>query len=144
LVGAIAQSTYVFRDQVAARAPQIRPFLVEACARLDCNISLPAQIEYVTIESNELQTLPAKDMFLLSILVRNHSQTVQQWPNIELTLNDANDRPNARRVFAPRDYLTSAQVVSAGIESASEQPIKIYLELAQLRASGYRVYLFYP
>ena len=141
----IAQSAYIFRDQIAARFPETRPILIDACSYLDCQVGLPAQIESVSIESSELQTVSANDnTFALTVLLRNQGATEQAWPYIELTLNDANEKPIARRVFVPREYLPSPQDQSRGFAPDSEQPIKVFFELSQLNASGYRVYLFYP
>jgi predicted Zn finger-like uncharacterized protein len=145
LVGLLAQGGYVFRDQIAAWFPQSKPVLSEICARLDCQLGLPAQIESVSIESNELQTIAAdNNTFTLSVLLRNHGAVAQAWPHIELTLNDTNEQAIARKVFQPRDYLASMQEAGKGFGPKSEQPVKIHFALSQLKASGYRVYLFYP
>ena len=145
LLGLLAQSAYVFRDRIAAWIPESKPILTEACARLGCQVGLPAQIESVSIESSELQTLAAdSNTFALTVLLRNHGATEQAWPNIELTLNDNNEKPIARRVFLPREYLAEPADAKRGFAARSEQPVKIHFELAQLKASGYRVYLFYP
>jgi hypothetical protein len=85
-----------------------------------------------------------QNTFVLTTLLRNRSAIVQAWPNIELTLNDANEKAIVRRVFMPRDYLLSAQDVTKGFAANWEQPIKLFFEVSQLKASGYRVYLFYP
>jgi predicted Zn finger-like uncharacterized protein len=145
LVGLLAQGAYVFRDQIAAWFPAAKPALSQACVPFGCQVGLPAQIESVSIESSELQTLAAEsNTFALTVLLRNHSATEQAWPNIELTLNDNNEKPIARRVFIPRDYLAEPADAKKGFAARSEQPVKIHFELAQLKASGYRVYLFYP
>jgi predicted Zn finger-like uncharacterized protein len=141
----IAQSAYVFRNQIAAWFPQVQPLLVDACARVGCQVGLPAQIDAVSIESSELQALAANgNTFSLTVLLRNHGATPQAWPNIELTLNDTDEKALARRVFIPREYLPSLQEFSKGLAARSEQPIKLYFELSQLKAAGYRVYVFYP
>lgn len=140
-----AQSAYVFRDRIAAWFPQTKPLLAEACARLGCQVGLPTQIDEVSIESSELQTLTANaNTFSLTVLLRNHGATEQAWPHIELTLNDNNEVPIARRVFTPREYLATAGTIKSGFAARSEQPVKLFFELSQLKASGYRVYLFYP
>jgi predicted Zn finger-like uncharacterized protein len=145
LVGLIGQAAYTFRNQFSAWLPQATPMLVEACARIGCEIEFPAQIDAVSIESSELQTLPPnQNTFVLNSLLRNRSSITQAWPNIELTLNDANEKAIARRVFAPREYLVSANDLNKGFGANSEQQIKVFFELSQLKASGYRVYLFYP
>jgi hypothetical protein len=106
---------------------------------------LPKQIATVSIESSELQALGANnDTFALNTLLRNYSSTLQEWPYIELTLNDANEKPLLRRVFKPTDYLNNAEDVRRGFAATSERPVKLTFELAQVNASGYRVYVFYP
>lgn len=145
LIGALAQSAYTFRDQLAAWFPQTKPLLSRACAYIGCQIGLPMQIESVSIESSELQALaPDQNTFSLVALLRNRGETVQAWPNIELTLNDTDEKVLARRVIMPRDYLPSSQEISKGFAPKSEQSIKLFFELTRLKASGYRVYLFYP
>ncbi|HWX02605.1 DUF3426 domain-containing protein [Collimonas sp.] len=145
LLALAGQSTYFFRDQLAARMPQLKPVLTSACAKLGCSVGLPMKIDSISFEANELQALdPARNLFSLNLLLRNHSDTVQAWPNIELTLNDANEKPIARRVFAPHDYLNPSANLAQGFASDQEQPVKVTFELLQLKASGYRVYLFYP
>ncbi|RJF97767.1 DUF3426 domain-containing protein [Noviherbaspirillum saxi] len=141
----IAQAAYVFRDQIAAHIPQAQPILAAACARSGCQVGLPSRVDSVSIESSELQTLAAdSNTFSLTVLLRNHGSTVQAWPSIELTLNDNAEKPVVRRVFQPRDYLASTKELERGFAPASEQPLKLYFELSQLKAAGYRVYLFYP
>lgn len=141
----LTQAAYTFRNPLAARFPQIAPALAAGCTIIGCRVELPAKIDAVSLESSELQALPSsRNAFVLTSLLRNRSATVQAWPNIELTLNDINEKAIARRVFAPRDYLLSAQEVTKGFAANSEQPVKLFFELTQLKASGYRVYLFYP
>ena len=145
LLGLLVQSAYVFRNQIAAWLPQTKPLLVQACTRIGCQVGLPMQIDAVSIESSELQALSAdSNSFSLTVLLRNHSATAQAWPNLELTLNDAAEKPLVRRVFLPRGYLPNAQEFNQGFASRSEQTVKLFFELAQLKAAGYRVYVFYP
>jgi predicted Zn finger-like uncharacterized protein len=145
LLALTGQATYIFRNLIAARYPQTKQPLVQACAMLGCRIEFPTQIESLSIESGELQALPHnKNVFSFTTLLRNRSATVQSWPSIELSLTDANEKTLARRVFGPRDYLTAAGDLGKGFAPNSEQPVKLYFALNQLKASGYHVYLFYP
>ncbi len=143
-LAALAQGTYLFRNQIAGQFPQTKSLLTQLCDVFACRIDLPAQIAAVSIESSELQTLAeSKESFVLTTLLRNYSDSLQTWPHIELTLNDANEKPLLRRVFAPADYLSAAEV-RAGFAANSEYAVKLSFELTQIKASGYRVYLFYP
>ena len=144
-IGALAQATYTFRNQIAARLPQSKPALIAACAIAGCKIEWPTQIDLLTIESSELQALPNNsNTFSLTLLLRNHGSSTEAWPNIQLTLNDENERAVVRRIFIPREYLGSAAEMEKGFPDNTEQTAKVFFTLAQLKASGYRVYLFYP
>jgi predicted Zn finger-like uncharacterized protein len=144
LLAALTQGAYAFRNQLAALLPPLKPLLALGCGALDCRIDLPKQIDSVTIESSELQALaPEKNTFALSVLLRNRSSTIEAWPDIELTLNDASEQPLVRRVFRPRDYLPAAQNEAEGFAANTEQPLRMYFELATPKAAGYRIYLFY-
>ena len=139
------QIVHHFRVQLAAASPAASTMLAGVCRLAGCTVGLPAHIEMVTIESSELQALPGNtDTFTLLALLRNRSATRQQWPHIELTLNDANEAAVARRVIAPRDYLPAGQDPAEGFAPNSEQPARLVFNLTQVKAAGFRVYLFYP
>lgn len=141
----VVQTALYYRDQIAARLPGTAPGLVRLCNLLGCTVGLPAQIETVSIESSELQVLSSsQNTYALVALLRNRSSVNQFWPAIELTINDSEDRPAVRRVFAPADYLSAGQTTAQGLLSNSEQPVRLVLTLLQGKAAGYRVYLFYP
>ncbi|APA66864.1 DUF3426 domain-containing protein [Janthinobacterium sp. 1_2014MBL_MicDiv] len=139
----VLQVMTTFRNPLAAQFPQWKPTLAALCSLSGCQVDLPAQIEALAIEQGELQTLKEQTFSYVSLL-RNHSRSVQAWPSIELTLNDANDKPVLRRVIAPRDYLPANIDVAKGLAPRSEQTIKVYFALDQLTASGYHIAIFYP
>jgi predicted Zn finger-like uncharacterized protein len=134
-----------FRVPLAAQSPAAATLLTAGCRLFGCTVGLPAQIDMVTIESSELQALPGSaDTFTLLALLRNRSTVRQQWPHLELTLIDANEAPVARRIIAPRDYLSSSQNADEGFAPNSEQSARLVFSLAQVKAAGFRVYVFYP
>ncbi len=144
LLGALlAQGVTTFRNVLAARLPQLTPALVSACAVLGCRIELPTQIDMLSVETGELQTLGGGN-FAYATLLRNQSGLAQAWPHIELVLSDANDKAQLRRVFAPRDYLPVAVDREHGFGPHSEQPVRFYFALNQVKASGYHIAIFYP
>ncbi|MDP3668248.1 MAG: DUF3426 domain-containing protein [Telluria sp.] len=139
----LVQGVTTFRNVLAAQFPQLTPALGSACALLGCRVELPSQIEALSVETGELQALGA-DTFSLTTLLRNQSRLVQAWPSLELALTDANDKPLLRRVFSPAEYLPPAIAPAKGFAARSEQPVKLHFELKQLKASGYRIAIFYP
>lgn len=141
----LAQSAYIFRSPLAAWLPESKPYLQQACKLLQCQVNLPAQIEQITVESNELQALaPDRNVFLLVMQIQNHSSIVQAWPTVELVLNDAKDKAVLQRVFGPDEYLSEKDKLAKGFTAGSDQNIKLYFELPKLKAAGYHVSVFYP
>lgn len=139
------QSLYALRNPLAAWFPELKPGLAQACLTLHCRLQMPAQIEHITIESNELTTLSEeRHVFMLALQLQNHSNTLQSWPVVELVLNDARDKAVLQRAFTPAEYLPAKTDSAKGFPAASEQNLKIYFELPKLKAAGYRVAVFYP
>lgn len=141
----LLQALYLWRNQVAAWLPPVRPLLSAVCAKLHCTVGLPTNIEQLSLESSELQLVPPnQNIYTLSLLLRNRGYAAQAWPYMELTLNDGDEKAITRRVFTPREYLSSPRLVDDGFGGESEQQVKLTFELSQPAASGYRIYLFFP
>ena len=141
----LLQSTYYWRNQLAVAVPPLLPMLNGMCAAFHCTVGLPAEIDRLSLESNELQVVPPnQNIYALSLVLRNRSDTPQAWPYIELTLNNDDEKPVVRRVFRPREYLAKPQQPDNGIAGESEQQIKLTFELNDVLVSGYHIYLFYP
>ena len=81
---------------------------------------------------------------VLTATLRNSAAFAQSHPALELTLTDLQDQPLARRVLAVQDYLDRSTGVEAGFQGNSELPLKVYMEASSLKATGYRLYLFFP
>jgi predicted Zn finger-like uncharacterized protein len=139
----LAQAATTFRNDLAARFPGMKPALTAVCALLGCRVELPARIENLAIETGDLQTL-GNGTYILSTLLHNQALFAQAWPAIELALTDTNDKPLLRRVFTPAEYLPPGVAPAAGFAARTEQPVKLYFQLDQLKPSGYRIAVFYP
>jgi hypothetical protein len=139
----LAQAAAAFRGELAARFPAAKPALASMCAVLRCRLELPARIDNLAIETGELQSL-GPDTYVLTTLLHNQASLAQAWPDIELALTDANDKPLVRRVFAPADYLPKGAAPAAGFGAHAELPVKLYFQLDQLKPSGYHIAVFYP
>lgn len=141
----LLQSLYYWRNPLAEAVPQVRPMLNGMCVALHCTVGLPAEIERLSLEANELQVVPPnQNVYALTVVMRNRGNSAQAWPHLELTLNNDDEKAVVRRVFRPRDYLANAGLIDNGIAADSEQQIKLNFELKDALVSGYRIYLFYP
>lgn len=147
LLALVLQAMVSFRDVLAARYPALRPALVSTCALFGCQVGLPARPDALVIETGELITLGG-NAYTLNTVLRNGGDLALAWPSIELTLNDADDKPLVRRVFGPRDYAPRMANASAdnfaGFGARAEQPVKIHFRLEGLEPSGYHIAVFYP
>jgi len=139
----LAQAVISFGSVLAARYPQTKPALAEACNLLQCQVTLPAQIDALSIETGELQTV-GNDLFSLSTTLRNSSNLLQTWPHIELALTDTANKAVVRRVIAPQEYLPPRTDLRRGFAAHYEQPVKVYFQLKGVSASGYNIAIFYP
>lgn len=144
VLGLIAQLSYLLRNEIAAHSPEAAHYLRAACRRIGCTITLPAQIEALSIESRQLQALPDQaNHFELVILLRNVSTTSQAWPALDLQLNDAIGQADIRKIFRPADFLKASEI-RAGIPAASEREIRLRFELRGDPAYGFNIRIFHP
>lgn len=145
LLVSIAQAAYFFRVDLAARLPVLKPALVSYCRLLKCTVPLPQNTDLMSIESSNLEADPAhENQIVLNALLRNRAPYPQAFPNLELTLNDTQDNALARRVFRPADYLPPLESETLGLLPQHEISVRLYLETADLRPTGYRLALLYP
>jgi predicted Zn finger-like uncharacterized protein len=142
------QVAYRFRSELAASSPEARSPLQALCAPLGCQVPLPRRPELMSIDASELQADTRREgLIVLNAVIRNRARFPQDFPALELTLTDEVDRPVVRRVLAPRDYLepaTRTQLIERGIGPGAEASLRVYLDTTRARATGYRLYLFYP
>ena len=141
----LAQAAYQYRSAIVLLVPEAKPYAAALCATLGCDLPLPRRIELISIDASDLQadtTNPS--VMVLTATLKNRAIFNQQHPSLELTLTDAQDQPVVRRVLAPPDYLGKTANAQAGFGANAEIAIKVFIEGSQVKATGYRLYLFYP
>ncbi len=141
----LLQLAYLWRADLAARVPVSKPLLQTLCGWLSCELGLPQNSELISIESSNLEADANNSQLIsLNVLLRNRANYPLALPNLELTLNDTQERALARRFFKPTEYLAPSQQAEAGIPTNQEINVKVWLELQGLNPSGYRLVLIYP
>ena len=141
----LAQAAYHYRSAITLLFPETKPYAGALCASLGCELPLPRRIELMSIEASDLQADTTNpNVMVLSATLKNRAIFNQQHPLLELTLTDAQDQPVVRRVLAPQDYLGKAVNTQTGFAANTETAIKVFIEGSQVKATGYRLYLFYP
>lgn len=148
IVAMAGQVAYRFRAELAAAWPAAREPLREGCRALGCEVSLPRRPELMSIDSSELQADARREgLIVLNAVIRNRARFPQDYPALELTLTDEGDRAVLRRVLSPRDYLERNRadaLAREGIAGGAEAALRVLLDTSRTRATGYRLYLFYP
>jgi len=144
LAGALGQTAYFLRTEIAAHYPPMRPWLEQACRHLACVVELPRQADLLSIEDSDLQddAEHAGVLVLVSALY-NRAPYPQAYPLLELTLTDTYDKPVLRRTFAPQEYLPAGTDIKAGIAAGGEIRSRLPLEVAGEKPAGYRLYVRY-
>ena len=142
------QAVYRYRAELAVLVPAARMPLDATCRLFRCQVPLPRRPDLMSIETSDLQADARREgLIVLNAVLRNRARFPQDYPALELTLTDEGDRPLLRRVLLPRDYLDSARLaplVAQGIAPGGEASLRVFLDSSRTRATGYRLYLFYP
>ena len=148
LAALLAQAAHYYRTELGVLVPDARPYLSAACELIGCEVRLPRRPELMSIESSELQADGQRDaVIVLNAVLRNRAPFPQEFPALELTLTDAAEKPVARRVLAPLDYLRergASDIVTLGIAPGAEVVLRVPLDTQRVTATGYRLYLFFP
>jgi predicted Zn finger-like uncharacterized protein len=143
----LAQGSYRYRTELAVLIPETRAPLEAACRAAGCAVPLPRRPELMGIESSDLQADGRTESgIVLNAVLRNRAPFPQEFPALELTLTDDADRPVLRRVLKPSDYLEPARAgqQKGGIAPGAEASFRLSLDAGRTRATGYRLYLFFP
>ncbi len=140
-----AQAAFQYRSALIVLFPEAKPYAARLCAALGCDLPLPQRIELISIEASDLQADTTNpNIMVLSATLKNRAIFDQQLPLLELTLTNAQDHPVVRRVLTPQDYIGNATSAQSGFGTNTEMVIKVFIEGSQVKATGYRLYLFYP
>lgn len=163
LLALAAQLVFHFRHELAARHPELAPYLHAACAELGCTIRLPKQIDKLSLVASRLDAIgdagadaagdaagdegegagtAAPGRFMLVALLRNHGDTTQTWPSLDLHLKDDEGKPLVRRAFLPNQY-AKPEELRAGMPPRSEREIRIPFELAGNPPAGFELTIFH-
>jgi hypothetical protein len=144
---AVAQLMVIFRSDVMVNWPAARPVLLHLCQAFGCRLEWPTQPDQLAVIGSELQSIAGTDVLELTAVIRNRAAFTQALPALEVTLSDTQNRPVARKVFSPADYLAAAGEPSSrideGLAAGADMTIRLLFEARGLQAAGFLVYPFY-
>ena len=141
----LLQVAFQQRDFLAARQPQLKPFLLSLCRFTGCEVSAPRQIASIRIDGASFSREPVGDGYRLYFNLRNMAAVTLKMPAIELTLLDTQERPVLRRVLRPADFDAPSEFLPQAEQSAALRLVLTGPEAASLPPlAGYHVDPFYP
>lgn len=144
----VAQLIYIYRAQIASQAPTLRPILERACAELNCTVAYSRRIDLITIAGAALsaQKQAAGEQggaMLLQLTLRNTYNKPQEWPTLELDLNDFSGTLQVRKNIGPDAYLTEAERQQP-FAANTEKVLRLPIALHGLNINGFQVRKFFP
>ncbi|HQO15351.1 MAG TPA: DUF3426 domain-containing protein [Methylotenera sp.] len=141
---AIGQSAYFLRNEIPIYYPNIKPYLVSACEKIGCEITLPKKIEYIFIDDFEIEEdAEYVGLMRLTSTLINQAGFAQTYPNLELTLKDADDNPKLRRTLKPAEYLPQNTAIENGIGPGEQVKIKLNITTNGEEVAGYSALVTY-
>lgn len=143
-VVALIQILAIFRNEIVAHAPFLRPVIGAAATLTGKTIEPPMSLSSLSIESFELRATQQANQTRMTAILRNRGTAATRWPAMELTLTGPSNAVLVRKVLLPAQYLPSMVDQSTGIPANSEQPLDLLLETDDVNLAGYSVSLFYP
>lgn len=140
VVGLLLQVAVQERNRIAATDPRARPWLLQLCEPLRCEVAPQRQIADVVIDSSSFNKARG-DSYQLALAMKSKADIPLAMPAVELTLTDAQDQPVLRRVLLPTDMAAPAELPARGEWSTS---VSVIVTTGGARVAGYRLLAFYP
>lgn len=135
------QAAYVYRGELAAKHPVLRPYLVQLCGPLRCIVAPPQRPKQIAIEASDLQALDTSrpGLIQLTATLRNHAGHDLGYPAIDLVLTNTKEHTLARRIFAPAEYLERGRDIVTGLPANAEITVRLDLDTGELNPAGFRL-----
>ncbi|MDX2424043.1 MAG: zinc-ribbon and DUF3426 domain-containing protein [Amphritea sp.] len=132
-----------FNRQLLSHYPELSPAYQYACQYLPCDLDTPIMLEQIITRQLVVRQHPDyQGVLMVHLLLENQAERAQPYPAILLSFSDRLGQTISQRVFQPRDYLNSTQM----IDMPAKRPVQIEFELLDpgRRATSYEASLQKP
>ena len=135
------QFVYLYRGDLAASVPEMRPLLNEGCRVLNCAVALPQRPRQITIEASDMQAADTANpgLVVLTATLRNQAAIALGYPALDVVLTNTREHTVARRIFLPAEYLLNSRDARAGLAPSAEVTIRLNIDSGDLGAAGFRL-----
>ena len=111
-----AQVAHEYRDLLAARLPETRPWLEQACVPLGCTVGAARAIESLAVESSGLVRVEKSSLYRLQVALRNRAGIALAVPALDVSITDTQGRLIARKVLRLAELGVTQTTIAAGRE----------------------------
>jgi predicted Zn finger-like uncharacterized protein len=135
------QAAYLYRADLAAQYPGLKPSLIQFCDLLRCTLAPPQRPRQIAIEASDLQATDTArpGLIQLTATLRNHGGHDLGYPALDLVLTNTREHTLARRIFLPKEYLERGRDIAAGIPANAEITVRLDLDTGDLNPAGFRL-----
>lgn len=145
LIALLAQGIYFYRNEIAARYPHVRPWLVQACDYVGCTLRPLQDVGQIELIAAQVAPNPEYENVLsVTASLVNHARYTQPFPLMEVSLLDSNGVTLARRTFPPQQYLAAPKQVREGMAPNEAVAASLQITSSDKRAVGYEIQLVAP
>jgi predicted Zn finger-like uncharacterized protein len=124
----VAQVAWFNRDELIYRYPELKPWVIQLCEKLDCELIRHRDIAAIKLLNRDVREHPRfVDSLLVNATMTNRSHGVQPFPHIQLVLFDTNGDIIGYREFRPDDYLDNSIGIFEGL--SPNFPVHFVLEV---------------
>lgn len=134
-----AQAALVWHDELAQKAPVLRPVLEVACVMAECKIEPVRRIEALTVESSQLTQLGGT-IYQFAVTIRNRAEVELTAPALDLVLTGHDGQVIARKVLRWADF----GLRSRSMAGQQELTLQTNLNTSSVAVTGFTIELFYP
>jgi predicted Zn finger-like uncharacterized protein len=141
----LAQGLVFYGPELARQAPVSQPAIDSLCRLLPCR-RLPAiDMQRLDLVETQVTPHPRYDRALrIKATLVNRAETVQPYPQLEVSLIDNQGQLVARRTYRPREYLQKPEAIREGLPPQVAVNIQLDITSPGAQANGYEILLLPP
>ncbi|MFM8638918.1 MAG: zinc-ribbon and DUF3426 domain-containing protein [Betaproteobacteria bacterium] len=143
LLSLLALMAYAARGPIVQQWPQLRPWVVQGCASLGCQLPAERNLQALQLLGSSLSQDDSSGHHQLRLQWHNRGDAPVLIPSIDLSIVDAQGDVLARRTLEPSELQPVLHSLAPGAETA----MTVVLDLRALAPEGiasFRVSTYYP
>ena len=130
-----------FEGAAFIQNPKFRPAMEKLCQPLSCQLPVYKNLDEFTVMQGSFTPLPDGN-YTFTAVISNQASFAQNYPNIQLILQDYTGRSFTQRIFHPQEYL-SENAMAANMPPDATIAISLKIAAPKTPVGGYNFELTY-